>query len=279
MTPPIDPRISAEFAYNYPDMPLERHLSCLAYVGSVSHGMFIPPEDPMATDDIDLMGVVCPPVRRMIGLNGFETWVMKRDELDVTLRSLEKTVRLLLQANPNALCLLWLRPQDYLILDPIFQLVVENRKAFSSRLFHKALVGYSRNQVDQMDKGKYRGYMGIKRKALVDRFGFDPKAGAHAVRLLRMGVEFIKTGEMKVFREDAAELISIKRGERSKQRIVDECRSLIKEADEALKTSPLPAFPRKDVAEQLLLTCTFASWGIERKDVIRILRGPAAVST
>jgi len=270
----LDPRISEAFAADYPDMPLEKHLSCLAYVGSVSHGMFIPPEDPMATDDIDLTGVVCPPVRRMIGLDGFETWVMKKDELDVTLRSLEKTVRLLLNANPNVLCLLWLRPQDYLILDPVFQLVVENRKAFSSRLFHKALVGYSKDQVDQMDKGKYKGYMGIKRKALVDRFGFDPKAGSHAVRLLRMGVEFIRTGNLRVFRdEDAAELIAIKRGEWPKQRIVDECRKLIGLADEALKTSPLPAYPRKDIADELLVTCTFASLGIERKDIIRILKG------
>lgn len=61
-------------------------------------------------------------------------------------------------------------------------------------------------------KGENLGYMGDKRKQLVLEHGYDSKNAAHLIRLLRMCVEFFRTGEMNVKRPDAAELIDIKRG-------------------------------------------------------------------
>lgn len=56
--------------------------------------------------------------------------------------------------------------------------------------------------------------MGEKRRRNVKRFGYDVKHGAHAIRPLRMGVEFLRTGEFHVDRTgiDAEELKEIKRG-------------------------------------------------------------------
>jgi len=55
--------------------------------------------------------------------------------------------------------------------------------------------------------------MGTKRKMLVEKYGYDCKNAAHLIRLLRMGVEFLKDGRLYVMREDAKQLIEIKRGE------------------------------------------------------------------
>jgi hypothetical protein len=57
------------------------------------------------------------------------------------------------------------------------------------------------------------GYMGQKRRELVRRVGYDAKNAAHLIRLLRMGIEFLTEGTIHVERQDAPELLSIKRGD------------------------------------------------------------------
>ena len=63
------------------------------------------------------------------------------------------------------------------------------------------------------------GYMGEKRKALVDKYKFDTKNASHCIRLLRMCMEALITGEVHVFREDASQLLEIKRGRWSLEQV------------------------------------------------------------
>jgi hypothetical protein len=108
----IDPRIAQAFeAQN--GFPLEPHLIVLALMGSHSHGTYLPPEEPDAVDDVDLMGFVVPPLPYHIGLPRWEHWRLQADELDVVIYSLDKAVRLLLKSNPNIVGLLWLRDNEY----------------------------------------------------------------------------------------------------------------------------------------------------------------------
>ncbi len=81
--------------------PLEPHLVVLALMGSHSHGTYLPPEEPDAVDDVDLLGFVVPPLPFHLGLPRWEHWCLQVDDLDVVLYSLEKAVRLLLKSNPN----------------------------------------------------------------------------------------------------------------------------------------------------------------------------------
>lgn len=99
------------------------------------------------------------------------------------------------------------------------------------------------------------GYMGEKRRKNVERFGYDVKHGAHAIRLLRMGVEFLRTGEFRVDRTgiDAEELKEIKRGLWPLERVQAVSESLFAEADEALRSSKLPEKPDREAAETLLV--------------------------
>ena len=105
-----------------------------------------------------------------------------------------------------------------------------------------------------MKKGENLGYLGDKRKQLVLRHGFDAKNAAHLIRLLRMCIEFMRTGEMIVERPDASELLDIKTGKwklEDVKRLSDE---LFAEARSARDESKLPDEPQYDEAEKLLVS-------------------------
>lgn len=99
----------------------------------------------------------------------------------------------------------------------------------------------------------YQGYMGTKRKILVKEFGYDVKSASHLIRLLRMGIEFLKEGILYVEREDASELLDIKRGKWSLERIKKEADLLFVAAREAYLKSPLPPKPDTVKIEQLMI--------------------------
>lgn len=113
-------------------------------------------------------------------------------------------------------------------------------------------------------KGRNIGYIGDKRKRLVLEHGYDAKNAAHCVRLLRMCREFLETGEMQVFRGDAAELLEIKRGQWPLERVKSHAAELFEEITSARDRSPLPDKPDRVAAESLL---------------VRILRGHLAAPT
>ena len=97
------------------------------------------------------------------------------------------------------------------------------------------------------------GYMGAKRRELVRRMGFDSKNAAHLIRLLRMGIEFLVEGQLHVARADAENLLEIKRGEWSLERVKEEAERLFKLAEEAYVRSSLPIKPDAKKAEKLCM--------------------------
>jgi predicted nucleotidyltransferase len=93
-----------------------------------------------------------------------------------------------------------------------------------------------------LHKQHFAGYQGAKRKAIVRTHGYDTKNAAHLIRLLRMGVEYLSTGRLQVFRTtDAEELKAIKRGAWSLAQIQEEAERLFAAAEAAQQSSPLPA--------------------------------------
>ena len=146
----IDPRITRAFeAQN--GFPLEPHLIVLALMGSHSHGTYLPPEEPNAVDDVDLMGFVVPPLPYHLGLPRWEHWRLQVDELDVVIYSLDKAVRLLLKSNPNIVGLLWLRADEYVHRHEAFGALLARREIFSSQAAADAFAGYAHDQLKDME--------------------------------------------------------------------------------------------------------------------------------
>jgi hypothetical protein len=103
--------------------------------------------------------------------------------------------------------------------------------------------------------------MGAKRKELVARFGYDCKNAAHSVRLLRMGIEFLETGELHVYRAaDADEIRAIKRGLWTLEQVKEEVDRLSDRIAAARDHSPLPPEPDASLAERLLIETTQKVW-------------------
>lgn len=304
----IDPRIARAFAAQN-GFPLAPHLIVLALMGSHSHGTYLPPEEPNAVDDVDLMGFVVPPLPFHIGLPRWEHWRLQADELDVVIYSLDKAVRLLLKSNPNIVGLLWLRDDEYVHRDATFAQLHGQRTIFSSQAAADSFAGYAYDQLKRMeafdlermaeyealtkeirphgplnevleaDKAKlehiakhwglplerlgrfrklhhehFSGYMGEKRKAMVRKYQYDVKNAAHLIRLLRMGIEFLETGHLQVFRTtDADELKRIKRGGWTLDQVKAEAEQLFGRIEQARARSPLQLRPDEAAANALLI--------------------------
>lgn len=224
----------------------------LGYMGSQSHGTWIPPQDG-GIDDKDVMGVCIPPKEYFYGLRKFEqldTWV---EEFDIVIYDIRKYFRLLLKSNPNVIGLLWLNRTGYIKTTPMANRLIESREIFSSKKIYKSFTGYAYSQLKKMGVKKHEGYMGEKRKQLVERFGYDTKNAAHLIRLLRMGIEFLCTGELNVLRPDAKQLMSIKRGEFALEKIHSMSEGLFDDARSALINCTLPDEPDYLAAEKLLM--------------------------
>ena len=304
----VDQRIVTRFKQDV-GFDLKPHLLVLATMGSHSHGTYLPPEEPTAFDDVDLMGFVVPPLDYHMGLPRWDNWRLQVDELDVVMYSLDKAMRLLLKSNPNIVGLLWLRSQDFVYQHRLFTELLAHRHIFSALTAADAFAGYAYGQLKRMEafdldriteyealialvrekgpvaevleadtnklkhiaqnwsisqeklsrfkalhRNYFSGYMGEKRKALVRGHGYDVKNAAHLIRLLRMGKEYLATGELQVYRTtDADELKAIKRGEWTLDQVKAEAERLFAEVRAAEAASTLPKRPDEKAANRLLM--------------------------
>lgn len=223
------------------------------YRGSIAHGMYTG-NNPDSIDDKDVMSICVPPLDYYFGLKRFGsrgTQEIKRQEWDIVAYELHKFVGLLQQGNPNVLMLLWLKPEHYLKITEAGQLLIDNRHLFVGRHVYRAFTGYAHSQLHKMTHLAFEGYMGQKRKELVLKFGYDTKNAAHLLRLLRMGIEFLKDGRLYVFRHDAPQLLEVKRGEWTLEQVKEEASRLFAAAQDAYLESSLPPEPNLELINNL----------------------------
>ncbi|KKM01974.1 hypothetical protein LCGC14_1789050 [marine sediment metagenome] len=98
--------------------------------------------------------------------------------------------------------------------------------------------------------------MGAKRKALVEKYSYDTKNASICIMMLRMGIEFLTDGEIHPVREDASQLIQIKTGQWSLDKVHREADRLFKQCEQAYINSKLPDRPDRDGAEKLVAEIT-----------------------
>lgn len=224
------------------------------YRGSIAHGTYVPNSDPNSIDDKDAMAFCVPPLDHFYGLAEYGsrgTREVVRDPWDIVIYEARKAVRLLAQGNPNVLSMLWLPENLYIKRTPAGELLIDNREAFVGKHVYRSFTGYAVAQMRKMEAGVYKGYMGDKRRSLVERFGYDTKNASHLIRLLRQGIEFLNDGELYVLRHDAPELVAIKNGEWPLDRVKEQAERLFRRAEEAYDRCTLPTAPDGDRVSQL----------------------------
>lgn len=252
---PEHPYADEGFRHLSADFPSLSRWNCLTvWRGSVAHGTYIPNDDPLSIDDKDLIGICIPDAEHYVGLREFGsrgTEEIISDPWDIVVYEHRKALHLLAKGNPNMLCMLWAPPEFTTYYTAAGEALLACRELFATKAAFPTFRGYAQSQLRKMQDGVYHGYMGEKREALVDKFGFDTKSGSHLIRILRQGISFMETGALEVYRSDAEELLAIKRGEWSYEKVKELAEGL--DADLAVEgaRSPLPESPDWDAINKL----------------------------
>lgn len=227
--------------------------------GSQAHGTYIPSDDPDSIDDIDYMGIYVMPLDHYLGLDSYrhkyeviESFIGSIDKVSYEIR---KYVSLVSVCNPNVLSLLYNRPQDYNVMTTAGRMLIDNRDIFISRQhIFDAFGGYARGQLRRMTHIKFEGYMGAKRKKLVEKYGYDCKNAGHCIRLLKLGTELLNTGALQVYREhDRQLLMDIKTGKYPLPEVQLMAERLFAELSKAFADSILPMENNKETINELLV--------------------------
>ena len=133
------------------------------------------------------------------------------------------------------------------------------------------MIGYDENFMALLDRERryksamreWQQYQSWKknrnpaRAKLESEYGFDVKHGAHLIRLLRMGREILTTGQVNVWRGDidAEELIAIRRGQWSYEKLVEEAEAENAHLEEIWceRSYVVPKTPDKEALDRLVV--------------------------
>lgn len=240
-----------------------------ATVGSTVHGLAID-----NTDDLDRMGVFIEPPEYVCGLKKIEQWTYRTKpegirsgpgDLDLTIYSLRKYVRLAAQGNPSVLVLLFVPNEHIKYLGgehPSFGLALRSlAPAIISKQAGHRFLGYMRAQRDRM-LGR-RGQARLpNRPELVEKYGYDVKFMAHAIRLGYQGIELLETSNLTLPMPTPArsKCLAIRRGEVSQEKALKWAERLEEDLEHWLTASKLPEHPDHDTINSTLIEMHQEHW-------------------
>jgi uncharacterized protein len=249
-------------------------LRCL--VGSGVHGLSIESQD-----DRDEMGICIEPPEYVIGLRPFDQYIYRTKpeghrsgpgDLDLTVYSLRKWMRLALAGNPTILLPLFV-PDDAIVamtdlgreLREMAGTVILSRQA--GRRFAGYLEAQRRSLLSHDGKGR-----DVTRPELIEAYGFDTKYCGHMVRLGLQGVELMETGrislpvpepwrtwirDLRVGKHTMAEALDVAADSEQRLLRLTSTSPLAGESD----PSPLPFEPNHAEADRWLVSAYQRAWG------------------
>lgn len=246
-------------------------------VGSRLHGTQLDSQD-----DRDEMGIVIEPPESALGLELFEHYVHRTQpegvrsgpgDLDLTIYSLRKWIRLALNGNPTAIALLFV-PASHRLVDSDYARELRGmRTQIVSKRAGAAFLGYMRRQRQRLFEER-GGRRKPARPELVEAHGYDTKYAGHVIRLGLQGVELLTTGEMTLpMREDDREtVLSVRRGEMPLEEISEMATMLEEELVNRMEGggTPLRDQPDRESVSNWLANVHRRFW----KRHVDVLHGP-----
>lgn len=197
------------------------------------------------TSDWDYRGVCVPPDSYVYGLDMFEQYQTSQSSgIDLCIYSLRKFAVLCLKCNPNVLEILWSPPEKHVIHHELWNLLYKERQSFLSKQAFRSFSGYAMSQLYKV------------RKAYEATGEYDPKHAMHLIRLMRMGVEVLRDGEVIVEREDADYLLEIREGKVPFQEIIDKHNKIYEALLDLRDSSSLPDKPDYDTVNRIVMKIT-----------------------
>lgn len=250
---------------------LQKAVQYEVITGSVAHAVS------SDISDMDIMGF-CIPRKDLVfphlaghlyGFDNFETfneWQMhhvkdlehkagKSDVYDFKIYGITKYFLMLMKNNSQVLESLF-APQDCVLhCTPVAGMIRSRRRDFLHKGSFHSFTGYAHSQMAKLDREPIG-----KRKAIVDKYGFDVKYAACAVRLADMCDQILELGDMDI-RRPKEFVKQIRKGEVP----LAEIKKWLFEKDRYLQDlygkSKLPHSPDKPKIKQLLLDCLEQHYG------------------
>lgn len=203
--------------------------------------------------DYDWRSVIPEPVESLIGLRKpYEVEQTIKNGQDVSAYGLRKFCALALGANPNILELLYAPKANVYCVSSGFDKILENRASFLSTKVRKTFGGYITSQIKQIEQKDYKPE-GAK-AGLIEKFGWDTKAGMHLFRLCYQGCVLLKEPDSysPVLSGFALkECLTILEGKREKERVLADCKVFLRQIDSV--ETILPEEPDIDKVEELVM--------------------------
>lgn len=240
-------------------------------VGSTIHGLHVSD----GLEDRDEMGVCVEPLEAAMGVGApFEQYIYRTavereqkheaksraGDLDLTVFSLRKYVRLALKGNPTVLNLLFVPPAECVIRTARGAQLQDLAPFIVSREAGKAYLGYMQAQRQRLT-GE-RGQKDVNRPELVEKYGFDTKYAMHVLRLGYQGVEILETGHLSFPMREPARgwLRHVRLGEVKLQDCLTVAGELEARIKDLLDTSPLPPESNRKKVEEWMLDAYLNVW-------------------
>jgi len=122
---------------------LGKNIVLIGYGGSHAYGTN------NENSDIDIRGIATNSKRNILTGRDFEQVVDV--DTDTTIYSFDKIIQLLCSCNPNTIEILGLKPEHYIYLSPVGELLLENRHLFLSKRAIHSFGGYANAQLRRLE--------------------------------------------------------------------------------------------------------------------------------
>src|SRR6185436_11658671 len=237
--------------------------------GSTLHGLHIP-----GTDDRDEVAICIEDLDAAMGFTPFEQYIYrtaaeregKHDapsragDLDLTIFSLRKFLRLAMQGNPQILQCLFVPPALCLIRDARGGQLQDLAPMIVSRHAGARYLGYLEAQRQRL-LGE-RGQKKVNRPDLEAKHGYDTKYAMHILRLGFQGVELMTTGRLTLpmAEKDRAFTYAVRLGQVPIQDALTKAGELEQQIKDLLHDAPVAADPDREWLEQWMVNMYFENW-------------------
>jgi predicted nucleotidyltransferase len=182
----------------------------------------------------------------------------KQRVYDFKVFSITKFFNLCALCNPNMVDSLFVPRRQVLYATPIGEMVADKRHLFLSQKAWNTYRGYS---FDQMSKIKDKvSSSNPKRRALIEKHGYDTKFAMHVVRLLLQVEEILSTGDLTLDR-NAKILRLVRDGDWSLEQLERWAEEKRRSLELIFAKTKLPAEPDMDAIKSLLLQCIEHHYG------------------
>jgi predicted nucleotidyltransferase len=229
--------------YNNEEL-IKNNLIVSHYAGSRAYGTSTP------ESDIDIRGIFFSNPINTLSPFFKVNEIIENKETDIVFYEYQHFIDLLVGCNPNILESVYISEEDIIFKTPEYDILRGNRNMFLSSKIAHTTTGYAHAQFFKIKENEYRNK--------------DPKMCKHAmhlVRLMKMGQEALRDGQINIKRPDAEELLEIRKGKISYEDLSIYVKDMDREIREVLYNKTyLPHHPDKYKIAQLIIDLRQNFW-------------------